>query len=83
MMMLFEEDLFEGKVVKARFNNTQSPTWHDIFIPVRIEKEYPRWYLCTVLPHFNEKEGMSESKEYPMTIDKFALRTGEVVCIVA
>lgn len=82
-MMLFAEDLHEGMTLEAKFNKAPDPIWNDQYLPIRIEKEYPRWFLCTVLPHVNQKDGMGMSSEYPMTIDKFNLRIGEVVCRVA
>ena len=49
-----------------------------VWIPVRIEAEYPKYFVCTVLPHNNPVLSWGESKPYRYCINKMALQLGEV-----
>ena len=46
-------------------------------VPVRIEAEYPKWFLGTVLPHFNPR-GYGPSRPYRITITKNDINIGWV-----
>lgn len=81
MYRLYEGDLYEGMTLEARFENAPDSVWYNYFIPIRIEKEFPTWFLCTVLPHVSkDPRKMGMSSPYRMTINKHSLRVGEVVC---
>lgn len=47
----------------------------ELTVPVRVEKEYNRYYLCTVLPHDNPK-GYGKSLPYHITVHKHDLVNG-------
>lgn len=69
-----------GQTVKARIKKGNSDVypWDGMEVPVRIDREYPTYLLGTVLSHRNPK-GFGPSHEYPITIDKFDIYTGEMI----
>ncbi len=74
------ENLFEGMTVMALFRQAPDTATWSHFIPVYIEKEYPRFFVCTVLPHRNKgAKACGLSSPYPMTIDKFNMKRREVL----
>lgn len=48
-----------------------------VSVPVRVLEEYPRWYLCLVLPHKNPR-GFGESIPYRITVPKYDITSGFV-----
>ena len=53
-----------------------SPDWYPFgggAVPVFVLAEYPRFYLVSVLPHYNPVSCFGKSKIYNVTIDKFDL----------
>ena len=75
---LTEDEINEGDEVYICFNNITDRLWTDIFVPVRIDKAYERFFVGTVLPHINPKESFGMSKPYPMSIDKYDIQNGNV-----
>ncbi len=51
------------------------PGWFGNNIPVEIEAEYPRFYVCNVLPHVNNRS-FGLSGRYIVTIDKVDIEMG-------
>lgn len=51
------------------------PGWYGVNVPVLITGDYPRFYVCDVLPY---REGMAfrSSKLYSVTIDKWEIEMG-------
>lgn len=80
-MFLDAKDIHEGAYLEARFKVTSDySVWGETYIPIYIEKEYPKFFLCTVLEHKNPSgQNMGISKPYPMTIDKHNLKRKEVL----
>ena len=70
--------LCEGAVINVLFKNRNMPCFSSNYIPVRIVKEYPTYYLVEVMEHTN-RYGMKEcTAMYKMTIDKFDISVGNV-----
>ena len=76
--MLREEDLYTGREVEAKFAVNPDPYLYNCYIPVKIGKEYPKWWDSTVLPHINPNESQGISKPYPMSIKKWDIKCGDV-----
>lgn len=56
-------------------NTAPYPGWYGNYIPVIITGEYPRFYICDVLPHLNI-QSYGSSSLYPITIDKWDIEQG-------
>lgn len=62
------------------------PTLKDIYpfpvgstVPVKVTHEYPKFYVCDVLPHISESSmAFAKSKPYRISVDKFYFRTGAI-----
>lgn len=63
-----------GEVVKIKVKDAtfERVPVQGLTIPVRIEAEYPKFLIGTVLPHYNPS-GLGKSHEWPITIDKWKL----------
>lgn len=64
--------------VKLKKGNSDAYPWEGMEVPVRITAEYPTYLCGTVLPHRNPK-GLGSSREYPVTISKHDIFTGEMI----
>lgn len=72
-MFISLEDLYIGEEVLVLFKNVDDPEWWNTeYIPVRIDQEFEKFFVCTVLPHVNNK-GAAVSREYRMTLNKTGL----------
>ena len=80
-MFLDAKDIHEGAYLEAKFRITSDySVWGEVFVPIYIEKEYPNFFLCTVLEHKNPtRQAMGMSEPYPMTIDKHNLKKQDVL----
>ena len=76
---LSESDLYEGIEIWAMYIEPDNTFYlGNIFLPMRVIKEYPRFWLCEVLPHKNP-EGFGISKVYPMTLCKHSISIREII----
>ena len=74
-------ELHVGDRVEATFKtNPASELFTDVYIPVKVIKEYEYFWVCAVLPHYNPKHSWGLSHPYNMTIAKFDLEHGNVKC---
>ena len=70
-MLLKSDEIYLGGTVYLMWKNPPDAyVWGDVFIPVLIEEEYPRFFVGTVLPHKNA-HGSGESHPYRITLNKF------------
>ena len=76
MMLVREMDIVVGGRYLAYFTNLDNKVWNE-WIPIEIIKEYKYFYTVRVPPH-QRREGLGMSRPYPLTLDKFDLRTGAV-----
>ena len=75
------KELHVGDVVDATFRtNPASELFTDVYIPVKVIKEYEHFWVCEVLPHENPKHSWGISHPYIMTIAKFDLEHDNVRC---
>ncbi len=81
MHQLRAEDIFIGNKLEVNFKRTNpdSEIFNDVYIPVKIIKEYADWFLCEVLPHKNPVRSYGASRPYMMTIHKHELKCGDVI----
>lgn len=72
--------LKEGMYISAAFKVNQAPdVFNNVFLPLKILKEYKRFYTCEVQPHKSPyKSRFGISKPYIMTIDKFAVAKDQI-----
>lgn len=56
-------------------NTAPYPKWYGKYIPIQIMEEYPRFYVCKVLPHMTETS-YDDTLPYTVTIDKIDLEMG-------
>lgn len=49
-----------------------------VWLPIKVVAEYEKFFTAEVLPHINPVESWGPSKPYMVTLDKFAIRVGEV-----
>ena len=76
---LRNKDLYVGMTCKANFKT--NPDYHvfgDVFIPVKIIAEYPKWWLTEVIPHKNP-HGQGISSPYKMTLNKWDVEKGFII----
>lgn len=59
-------------------NSPNEPVWSNVWIPVSIVKEYPKFYVAEVQPHKNPK-GFTMSRPYTITLRKWDIKHGEVL----
>ena len=59
--------------------NPDSAVFDNVFLPIKVLKEYDNWFLCEVIPHRNPRHSYGISKPYKVTIDKYDLSHGVVV----
>lgn len=69
-----------GKTVKVKLKKGNSDTysWQDTAVPVLIEREYDRFLVGLVLPHYAPKS-LGLSRPYRITINKHDIQTGEMI----
>ena len=70
----------EQLLIKFRYDKNNSPlpdlsTWTGFWIPVFVEKEYPKFLVCEVLEHKNPA-GQRKSKPYRITLHKHDMARG-------
>ena len=59
-----------GKELKIKWNNSSDASvWGDIWLPVKVVKEYKKFILFEVLPH-NNPNGQGTSTPYRMCANK-------------
>lgn len=76
LIALSSNEIYEGSELMARFKNIQPIA--DDFIPVYVEKEYPSYFVCKVLPH-KKKNGI-DSGTYRLTMKKWDVDHRIVMC---
>jgi len=74
-----KDTLYEGAVAYAMFKNRISPCFNSTYIPVKVVKEYPTYYVCEVLDHKNKYGTGQCTARYKTTIDKHDISVGDVV----
>ena len=68
-----------GEEMKVKFNSSfDNVLYKDIWLPVKIIAEYPKFLLVEVLSHFNPNGGYDFSIPYRRCINKMAIEFGEV-----
>ena len=79
MKYLKEKDIKPGMLIRAKFTvNPDKAIYDGYYLPLIVIAEYDRFFQCEVLPHRNPNMSYGMSAPYPMTINKFALKTGSV-----
>ena len=81
--MVKAETIIEGRqyIVRLRVERDYStgeapyPGWYGMDVPVQILAEYPRFYVCKVLPH-KCRVSFGISSSYTVTIDKWDIEMG-------
>ena len=63
----------EVKLMEKGNSTDVYPGWFGHYIPIEIIADYPKFYLCRVLPHINpmNKGYKTYSKPYQITINKW------------
>ena len=78
--VLKEKDIKSGMKIRAMFwENPDNSTWGNVYLPLKVLQEYKRFFVCEVLSHRNPHLSFGPSRSYPMTINKIAMKMGEVV----
>ena len=73
------KNVYVGLECMAKFVNFD-PEWNQFYVPIRIIQKYPKFWVATVLPHYNQSEnGCPLSKPYNVTIKRHELKCGDVV----
>lgn len=75
------EKLKVNDVIKVRINrktSLESYPWGGGFAPLMIDAIYPKFIVCTVMPHRNPTVSFGTSKPYTVTLDKFEIDYGYV-----
>lgn len=67
-----------GKTILVKWRNAPDSIWDNVWLPVKIVREYPRFLCGIVQPHKNPK-GQSVSKPYPLTMNKIAIMFREYI----
>ena len=68
-----------GMVCSAKFStNPDNGIFNDAWLPIRIVAEHKYWWDVEVLEHENPIFRWGLSKPYPMSINKHALKVGEI-----
>lgn len=69
-----------GDEIIATFKtNPSSEIFGGVYLPLKVKEEYPKFFVCEVLPHKNPIRYYGISKPYPMSIKKFDLLCGDVI----
>lgn len=73
-------DRLTGETVKVKHTkgDTDAYPWSGIAVPILITKEYPKFFIGTVLPHY-APSGFGISKPYTVTLDKHDIKTGVII----
>ena len=72
-----------GQTVKIRLADeslSAAYPWEGTTVPVKIVGIYPKFIVCTVLPHKNPK-GFRESSPYNITISNYDLKTKRIIIV--
>ena len=67
-----------GLTVNVLKRNPNNVVWRDIFIPVTIVAEYPKFLVGVVQPHRN-REGFKDSIPYTITLNKHDISIKEII----
>ena len=78
LQCLSSDEIFVGSEIMARFKNASHIS--NEFVPVRILKEFPQFFVCEVLPHTVKGSMYSKSLPYRMTINKWDLDHRNIAC---
>ena len=80
MFVIKKGDIIEVFAAREASHYSASYTFspYGISVPVEVLEEYPRWYLCLVLPHMNPAGFGRESIPYRITIPKHDITSGFV-----
>ena len=74
-----QNKLYVGMVCKAKFSvNPDRTIFKDVWLPIRIVKEHKYWWDAEVLEHESPHPHFGPSKPYQMSINKHALKVGEI-----
>ena len=76
---MIEAEFQIGEKVYIKQKEPIDPLWHDVWLPVRIIRNYRKFYTAEVLPHINPNFSQGMSKPYIISIPKFSLINGEVL----
>lgn len=75
---VFRDYGLEGKQVLLRWNDSPcTETWHGVWMPAVCLKEYKKWLLMEIQPHFNTNKNWGKSKPYRIGVGKINLMFGD------
>lgn len=81
--MIYSKDINEGDRIEARTNSILRYgwcyPWDGQSVPIYIEKEYDRFFLCIVEIHTHKGMHFFDAIPYKITIDKVDIDTGDIV----
>lgn len=66
------------KNIEVKFKNHPVAELNGFWVPMRILRDYPRYYLCEVKPHRNPYLSWGPSRPYKVCLDKLAIDFGEI-----
>lgn len=77
--IIFKRYNLTGKTVKIRWNDSpDASVWSDVWLPVKIIAEYPKFLIGEVQPHVNPNNSFGISKPYRIGLNKTAIAFGEI-----
>ncbi len=68
---------YEGKEMLLKWSDPPHAVWENVWLPIKIIKEYPRWLLVEVQPHVNGNLSLRMSSPYRMGVNKMSLILGD------
>lgn len=80
MEYLTAEQLYPGcevYMMSKQYAKADVLAWGEAYVPVRITKEFPSFFVGEVMPHKNSKGNLVGDK-YTVTLDKFDIKSGNV-----
>ena len=66
-----------GKEMLLKWIDPPDPIWRDMWMPVKVLKEYPKYILVEVQPHMNVNQAFGMSKPYRIGVNKMSLLLGD------
>lgn len=80
-MNLRDVDLHCGSVARVCFKDgyIDRILYSNVYIPVEIIREYPKFFTCMVLPHDNPLQRMGTSKPYIISLSRAGIRVGDII----
>ena len=70
---------YDNKDMLLKITDPVHCIWKNIWLPVKVIKEYPRWILVEVKPHINAniENSWGTAKPYRLGINKMSLLLGD------